>query len=130
MNTLEIVRAYSLLLLRYCIVTIFFRIMAWFASRTSWKLTFDFQLVLLFLSWNKNIESADIYKLYKRHAFTIPVSYDRNKDFTMNYSRWCLSLCKFLSRKIKSQFLWWFWGGPRYLVKNTVEMQYLGSNKL
>jgi len=130
MNTLEIVRAYSLLLLRYCIITIFFRIMAWFPSGTSWKLTFDFQLVLLFLSWNKNIESADIYKLYKRHAFTIPVSYDRNNDFTMYYSRWCLTLWRFSSRKIESQFSWCSWGEPRYLVKNTVEMQYLGSNKL
>ncbi len=105
---------------RYCMFTVFFRKMSCFPSGTSRKLTFDlklctenginendwlwnFQIFLLFLSWNKNIESANIYELYKRHAFTIPYlmieTTKRSKTFATNYSRWYLSLCKVSTRK-------------------------------
>ncbi len=70
-------------------------------NENSWL--WKFQIFLLFLSWNKNIESANIYELYKRHAFTIPVSYDRNNEKIWNFYNQLFALMSFSLQSFNSQ---------------------------
>jgi hypothetical protein len=74
-------------------------------NENSWL--WNFQIFLLFLSWNKNIESVDICGLYKRYILSIPISYDKNNEKIWKFHNQLFSMMPFSmqSRKSKVSFL-------------------------
>ncbi len=116
MNTLKGVRRYSLLLPRYCIFAVFFIKMPWFLKEHHESCLSIFDLTLCKekgINENSYCEirtsNLPIYMNYIKytlspHPYLTIGTTKRSETFTMNYFRWCLSLCKVSSRKSEVSF--------------------------